>query len=60
RVVLSAQPVDGFADAAALIEYPPRAREHMRKGAAQGRIVIDDQDAEIGGVSVSKSSSNYS
>jgi hypothetical protein len=50
RVALLLQAADRLADAAAFVEEAPGAGECMRKGAAQGRIVIDDQDADAVGV----------
>ena len=50
RVALLLQAADRLGDAAAFVEESPGAGEHVRKGAAQGRIVIDDQDAHAVGV----------
>ena len=55
RVVLVLEARDRLADRAALVEDAIRTREHMRKSAAQRRVVVDDQDAKGAGLAAGRS-----
>ena len=55
RSVLVLEARDRLADRAALVKDAIRTREHMRKSAAQRRVVVDDQDAKGAGLAAGRS-----